>query len=50
MGIELTQKDEYFYYALVNMGSMGVSLSYMLEVTDAFHLKEIRTPMKMEGF
>jgi hypothetical protein len=48
--LELTQNDDYFHSALINMGTMGVVHSYMLEVTDAFHLKEVRTEMKMNDF
>jgi len=47
--LELIQENECFYSALINMGTMGVVLSYMLEVTNAFHLKEVRTPMNLEG-
>ena len=41
--ITLHQDDDYFYAALLNMGTMGVVHSYVLEVTDCFHLKEVRT-------
>src|SRR5204863_7484087 len=41
--IRLTQDDDYFYAALIDMGTMGVVHSYILEVTDAFYLKEVRT-------
>lgn len=41
--LQLIQKDDYFHAALINMGTMGVVHSLMLEVTDAFHLNEIRT-------
>jgi FAD/FMN-containing dehydrogenase len=45
--IRLIQEDDYYYAALINIGTMGVVQSYVLEVTDAFHLKEIRTVIKM---
>ncbi|KAI9763843.1 MAG: hypothetical protein M1839_006126 [Geoglossum umbratile] len=41
--LRLIQDDDHYYAALVNMGTMGVVHSYMLEVTDAFHMNEIRT-------
>ena len=41
--IKLKQDNDYFYSALINMGTMGIVHSYVLEVTDAFHLKEVRT-------
>lgn len=41
--LQLIQEDDYFHAALINMGTMGVVHSLMLEVTDAFHLNEIRT-------
>jgi FAD binding domain/D-arabinono-1,4-lactone oxidase len=44
--LELVQNDDYYHAALINMGTMGVVHSYMLEVTDAFHLMEVRTPIK----
>ncbi|KAH0545461.1 hypothetical protein FGG08_000462 [Glutinoglossum americanum] len=40
----LIQDDDNFHAALINMGTMGVVHSYMLEVTPAFHMNEIRTP------
>jgi hypothetical protein len=45
--IELTQNDDYYYSAIINMGTMGVVASYMLEVTDKFHLREVRTIIKL---
>lgn len=45
--IRLIQEDDYYYAALINIGTMGVVQSYVLEVTDAFHLKEIRTAIKI---
>ncbi|KAI9763832.1 MAG: hypothetical protein M1840_009086 [Geoglossum simile] len=39
-GLELVQDDDYYHAALINMGAMGAVHSYMLEITDAFHLKE----------
>lgn len=47
--ITLRQDDDYFYAALINMGTMGVVHSYVLEVTDSFHLKEVRTSTTVEG-
>ncbi|XP_052063211.1 uncharacterized protein LOC127702934 [Mytilus californianus] len=44
-GVELIQDDNYFYAALVNIGSMGIVYSYILEIEDAFYLKENRTMM-----
>lgn len=41
--IRLIQDNDYFYAALIDMGTMGVVHSYVLEVTDAFYLKEVRT-------
>jgi L-gulono-1,4-lactone dehydrogenase len=41
--LRLIQDDDYFYAALINMGTMGVVHSYVLEVADAFHMNEIRT-------
>lgn len=43
--VELVQEDKYFYAALVNIGSMGIVYSYILEIQDAFYLKENRTMM-----
>lgn len=41
--LRLIQDDDYYYAALINMGTMGVVHSYILQVTDAFHMNEIRT-------
>ena len=41
--ITLHQDDDYFYAALINMGTMGVVHSYVFEVTDRFHMREVRT-------
>ncbi|KAH0562439.1 hypothetical protein GP486_002878 [Trichoglossum hirsutum] len=41
--LRLIQDDDHYHSALINMGTMGAVQSYMLEVTDAFHLKEVRT-------
>lgn len=46
--VELIQKDDYYHAAIINMGTMGVVASYMLEVTDKFHLREVRTMVKLE--
>ncbi|KAI9780996.1 MAG: hypothetical protein M1839_006435 [Geoglossum umbratile] len=46
--IELIQKDDYFNAATINMGTMGVVASYMLEVTDKFHMKEVRSLIKLD--
>ena len=46
--IELIQKDDYYHAAIINMGTMGVVASYMLEVTDKFHLREVRSIVKLE--
>ncbi|KAI9867664.1 MAG: hypothetical protein M1813_008464 [Trichoglossum hirsutum] len=46
--IELIQKDDYFNAATISMGTMGVVASYMLEVTDKFHMKEVRTLIKLD--
>lgn len=43
LNLRLIQDDDYYHAALIDMGSMGVVHSYMLEVTDAFHMNEIRT-------
>jgi FAD/FMN-containing dehydrogenase len=44
--LQLIQNDDYFYAGLINMGTIGVVHSYVLEVTDAFHMKEVRTTSK----
>ena len=41
--LRLIQDDDYFHAALINMGTMGVVHSFMLQVTDAFHMNENRT-------
>ncbi|KAI9858808.1 MAG: hypothetical protein M1813_007275 [Trichoglossum hirsutum] len=41
--LRLIQDDDHYHAALINMGTMGAVHSYMLEVTDAFHMDEIRT-------
>jgi len=41
--VKLIQDDDYFYSALINMGTMGIVHSYVLEITDAYYLKEVRT-------
>lgn len=41
--LRLIQDDDHYYAALINMGTMGVVHSYILQVTDAFHMNEIRT-------
>jgi FAD/FMN-containing dehydrogenase len=46
--VELIQKDDNFNAATINMGTMGVVASYMLEVTDKFHMREVRTLIKMD--
>jgi hypothetical protein len=40
----LVQDDQLYHAALINMGTMGIVQSFMLQVTDAFHMNEIRTP------
>jgi FAD binding domain/D-arabinono-1,4-lactone oxidase len=41
--LRLIQNDEYYHAALINMGTMGVVHSFILHVTEAFHMNEIRT-------
>ena len=41
--LQLFQDDDYYHAALINMGTMGVVHSFMLRVTEAFHMNEIRT-------
>jgi len=41
--VRLIQDDDYFYSALINMGTMGIVHSYVLEVTDSYFLREVRT-------
>lgn len=41
--LELIQDDDYFHANLINIGTMGIVHSYVLEVTESFHLEEIRT-------
>jgi len=41
--IRLIQDDSYYRAALINIGTMGVVHSYVLEVTPRFHMNEIRT-------
>jgi len=41
--LRLVQDDDCYHAALINMGTMGVVHSFMLRVTEAFHMKEIRT-------
>lgn len=45
--IRLIQDDDYFYSAVINMGTMGIVHSYVLEVTDKYFLKEVRTATKI---
>ena len=40
---QLKQDNDYYYSALINMGTMGIVHSYVIEVTDKFFLKEVRT-------
>ena len=47
--VRLIQEDDYFYSALINMGTMGIVHSYVLEVTDAYFLKEVRTRTTVAG-
>jgi hypothetical protein len=42
--LRLIQNDDTYHAALINMGTMGVVHSFMLKVTEAFHMNEIRTP------
>jgi D-arabinono-1,4-lactone oxidase/FAD binding domain len=46
-GVDLIQTDDYFNSATINMGTMGVVASYMIEVTDSFHMREVRTIVKL---
>ncbi|KAH9204702.1 hypothetical protein DL95DRAFT_495037 [Leptodontidium sp. 2 PMI_412] len=46
--IDLIQGDDSFYSAIINMGTMGVVASYMLEVTDSFHMREVRSIIKLD--
>jgi hypothetical protein len=41
--VRLIQEDDYFYSALINTGTMGIVHSYVLEVTDSYFLREVRT-------
>lgn len=43
-GWTLLQDDKTFDASLINMGTLGVVHSYMLEVRDKFYLNEVRTP------
>jgi len=43
----LIQDDALFSAALIHLGSMGVITSYVVEVTDAFYLREVRTKVKL---
>ena len=45
--VKLVQDNDYFYSLLINMGTMGIVHSYVLEVTDAYFLKEVRTATKV---
>ncbi len=42
-GWTLVQEDATFDAALINLGTLGVVHSYLLETTDAFYLNEVRT-------
>jgi hypothetical protein len=46
--IDLIYGDDYFHSAMINMGTMGVVASYMLEVTTKFHLREVRSIIKLD--
>ena len=42
--LRLIQDDQHYHAALINMGTMGIVQSFVLQVTDAFYMNEIRTP------
>jgi len=46
--LELIQDDDCFYAKLINRGTMGIAHSYVFEVTQRFHMKEIRTPTAIQ--
>jgi hypothetical protein len=46
--IDLIHGDDHFHSATINMGTMGVVASYMLEVTDKFHMREVRSIIKLD--
>jgi D-arabinono-1,4-lactone oxidase len=41
--VKLIQDDDWFYSNIINMGTMGIVHSYVLVVTECYHLKEVRT-------
>jgi L-gulono-1,4-lactone dehydrogenase len=45
-GVRLIQDDDYFYSALVSLGSFGVIYSYILEPEDSYYLQESRELLK----
>ena len=46
--MELIQDDDWFYSNIINMGTMGIVHSYVLEVTERYHLKEVRTGITVD--
>jgi hypothetical protein len=42
--LRLIQDDQHYHAGLINMGTMGIVQSFVLQVTDAFYMNEIRTP------
>lgn len=47
--IVLKQDDEWFHAILVAMGCMGVIYSFIMEVTDSYSVKELRTSTTWEN-
>ncbi len=47
---ELIQDDELFYGVIVNMGTLGVVVSYCLELVDACFVREDRSMMTWDHF
>jgi hypothetical protein len=48
--LRLIQDDDYYYAALISMGTMGVVHSFVLRVTSAFYINEVRTIINISEF
>lgn len=46
--LELIQDDDYFNANIINMGTMGIVHSYVIEVTDRYHMEEVRTATTLD--